>query len=241
MLDLSRHMDAIGEVDAAARRVRVEPGVVQERLNRAVQPLRARLRAGHLDVEPGDARRHDRQQLLGQRVDRLRHDDRSRPRAGGRARRRLARHVLGGLGAAQRLRAADPRRRRGDPARPRAGDRRGLPEALAPVGRLPARPPRPVRPLQADRRLRGHAGDRHRRDRRGWSSCRRRRCSPSGTSTRCWARSRPPHDALGLGPSRGRDDRPHDPRALAREARVPRARRPARRRPGGAAVRLVLR
>src|SRR5215210_4971013 len=35
VLDTSRHMDAIGEVDVAARRVRVEPGVVQEDLNRA--------------------------------------------------------------------------------------------------------------------------------------------------------------------------------------------------------------
>ena len=35
VLDASRHMDAIGEVDLAARRVRVGPGVVQEDLNRA--------------------------------------------------------------------------------------------------------------------------------------------------------------------------------------------------------------
>src|SRR3954454_14260849 len=36
VLDLSRHMDAIGPVDVAGRRVRVEPGDVQERLNAAV-------------------------------------------------------------------------------------------------------------------------------------------------------------------------------------------------------------
>jgi FAD/FMN-containing dehydrogenase/Fe-S oxidoreductase len=35
VLDTSRHMDAIGEIDAQARRVRVGPGVVQEDLNRA--------------------------------------------------------------------------------------------------------------------------------------------------------------------------------------------------------------
>jgi FAD/FMN-containing dehydrogenase/Fe-S oxidoreductase len=35
VLDTSRHMDAIGEIDTAARRVRVAPGVVQEDLNRA--------------------------------------------------------------------------------------------------------------------------------------------------------------------------------------------------------------
>ena len=38
VLDTSRHMDAIGEVDLAARRVRVGPGVVQEDLNRAAAP-----------------------------------------------------------------------------------------------------------------------------------------------------------------------------------------------------------
>jgi FAD/FMN-containing dehydrogenase/Fe-S oxidoreductase len=35
VLDTSRHMDAIGEIDTEARRVRVGPGVVQEDLNRA--------------------------------------------------------------------------------------------------------------------------------------------------------------------------------------------------------------
>jgi FAD/FMN-containing dehydrogenase/Fe-S oxidoreductase len=37
VLDTSRHMDAIGEIDTAARRVRVGPGVVQDDLNRAAQ------------------------------------------------------------------------------------------------------------------------------------------------------------------------------------------------------------
>jgi FAD/FMN-containing dehydrogenase/Fe-S oxidoreductase len=36
VLDTSRHMDAIAEIDVAARRARVGPGVVQEALNRAV-------------------------------------------------------------------------------------------------------------------------------------------------------------------------------------------------------------
>jgi len=38
VLDHSRHRDAIGEIDVANRRVRVEPGVVQEALNRAAKP-----------------------------------------------------------------------------------------------------------------------------------------------------------------------------------------------------------
>ena len=39
VLDTSRHMDAIGEIDAERQRVRVGPGVVQEDLNRAAQRL----------------------------------------------------------------------------------------------------------------------------------------------------------------------------------------------------------
>jgi FAD/FMN-containing dehydrogenase/Fe-S oxidoreductase len=39
VLDTSRHMDAIGEIDADNRRVRVGPGVVQDDLNRAAAPL----------------------------------------------------------------------------------------------------------------------------------------------------------------------------------------------------------
>ena len=39
VLDTSRHMDTIGEIDTEARRVRVGPGVVQEDLNRAANRL----------------------------------------------------------------------------------------------------------------------------------------------------------------------------------------------------------
>jgi FAD/FMN-containing dehydrogenase/Fe-S oxidoreductase len=39
VLDTSRHMDAIGEIDTDGRRVRVGPGVVQEDLNRAANRL----------------------------------------------------------------------------------------------------------------------------------------------------------------------------------------------------------
>jgi FAD/FMN-containing dehydrogenase/Fe-S oxidoreductase len=39
VLDTSRHMDAIGEIDTAAKRVRVGPGVVQDDLNRAAAPF----------------------------------------------------------------------------------------------------------------------------------------------------------------------------------------------------------
>ncbi len=96
VLDTSRYLNEIRELDPEARRVRVGPGVVQEDLNRAARAPRARLRPGHLDVQPGHDRRHDRQQLVGLAVDRARHDDRPRARAGRRARRRLARHVRPG-------------------------------------------------------------------------------------------------------------------------------------------------
>jgi FAD/FMN-containing dehydrogenase/Fe-S oxidoreductase len=39
VLDTSRHMDAIGGIDVAAKRVRVGPGVVQDDLNAAAKPL----------------------------------------------------------------------------------------------------------------------------------------------------------------------------------------------------------
>ena len=39
VLDLSRHMTRIGDIDVARRRVRVQPGVVQEDLNRAAAPF----------------------------------------------------------------------------------------------------------------------------------------------------------------------------------------------------------
>ena len=51
---------------------------------------RPRVRARHLHLEPGHDRRDDRQQLVRQPLDRLRHHGRPRPRAGGRAGRRLA-------------------------------------------------------------------------------------------------------------------------------------------------------
>ena len=82
VLDTSRHMNAID----ADRRGRARAGRARRRAGGPQprgQALRARLRARHLDVEPGDARRDDRQQLLGQRVDRPRHDDRPRARARG--------------------------------------------------------------------------------------------------------------------------------------------------------------
>ena len=145
--------DAIGEIDVAGRRVRVEPGVVQEDLNRRRAAARARLRAGHLDRQPGHARRHDRQQLL-----RAARRSSTAPRSTTCSSSRScsadgSRATFGALDEAEWARRAQADTlegaiRRGLPGiaeRPRPRDRRGLPEALAPVGRLPARPLRRLR------------------------------------------------------------------------------------------------
>ena len=91
--DRARHLAPHGRdrrdrhrAPARARRPRRRPGGPQPRCPAA----RARLRAGHLDVQPGHDRRDDRQQLVGQSLDRLRLHDRPRARARGRARRRVA-------------------------------------------------------------------------------------------------------------------------------------------------------
>ena len=232
MLDTSRHMDAIGEIDtdgaARARRPGRRAGGPQPRRAAA----RARLRPGHLDVEPGDARRDDRQQLVGQPLDRLRHHDRPRARARGRAGGRLARASLG-----PRPSAARSRRRSAtacaeilrDHAR---RDRDRLPAPLAPVRRLPARPPR----ARASTSRASSSAPRARwwrspRRPSGSCRCRRRGCSRVGHFDSVADAIAATDDALELDAGGGRADRPHDPRAVALQARVPAAGRDARGRP----------
>ena len=148
VLDTSRHMDAIGEVDLEARRVRVGPGVVQEDLNRAVArhglgfgPDTSTSNRATLGGMIGNNSSGSHSIVYGTTIDHV-HElevvlaDGSTARFGPvdeaeRARRARGRHARGG----------DLPRPAGDPARPRPRDRRGLPEALAPVRRLPARPP----------------------------------------------------------------------------------------------------
>ena len=65
------------------------------------------------------------------------------------------------------------------------------------------------------------------------------RCSPSATSTTCW-RDRRHRRRARAAAERDRDDRPHDPRALARQARVPQLSETLEGDPG-AAVRQLLR
>ena len=251
VLDTSRHMNRIGEVDLEARRVRVGPGVVQEDLNRAAQPPRPRLRPGHLDVQPGDDRRDDRQQLVGQPLDRLRHHDRPRPRARRRALRRLARAAApgrrgraGAAGAGADARGRDPPRAAGDPARPRAT-------------RSPSDYPRHWRQsggYRLDRLAAGPAFDLARfvtgsegtlvaitEATVGLVELPKARLFAVGHFDSVDAAIAATHDALELGAAAIEMIDSHDPRALALQARVPPALGDDRGRSRGAAVRDVLR
>ncbi|NBV46831.1 MAG: FAD-binding oxidoreductase [Planctomycetia bacterium] len=85
VVDLGRHMNRILGLDTAARRVRVQPGVVRNDLNRFLAP-------GNLHRLVGDDRRHGGEQLLRVQLDRLRQHPRS-PRLGP----RLPRRWIGGV------------------------------------------------------------------------------------------------------------------------------------------------
>ena len=104
-LDSSKYFNRILEVNAAERWARVEPGVVLDELNAQLQAARPALRARHLDRQPRDRRRHDRQQLERRALGPLRQDHRPRPRAARRAGRRSGR----ALPAARRAGARDAR------------------------------------------------------------------------------------------------------------------------------------
>ena len=175
VLDHSRHLDAIGEIDVADRRVRVEPGVVQEALNAAAKPHglgfgpdtstsnRATLGGMIGNNSSGSA-----SILHGTTIDHVLELEVVLA-DGSRATLRAARR--GGVGAARaggHARGRDPPRPARDPRAPRPRDRRGLPEALAPVRRLPARPLRRLRrarPRAARHGLGGHARRDHGGDR----------------------------------------------------------------------------
>ena len=79
VIDLSRHMNRIIAIDPERRD---RPGAAGSRPGPAQpgrRPARPDVRPGHLDQQPRHARRDDRQQLLRQPLDPLRHDDRPRP------------------------------------------------------------------------------------------------------------------------------------------------------------------
>ena len=80
VLDFSRHMNRVLEVNAEELWARVQPGLVQDELNAHVRPAGPAVRARHLDLEPRHHRRHARQQLGRLALHRLRAHRRARDR-----------------------------------------------------------------------------------------------------------------------------------------------------------------
>ena len=115
------------ELDAAARRARVEPGCVLDDLRNAARKHAPHLRARSVDARSLHARRHDRQQLL------------RRALGDGRAHRRQRRSSSRSSPTTACACASAPRRRRARARSSRDGGRarRDLPR--------PARAPRPLR------------------------------------------------------------------------------------------------
>ena len=58
VVDCSRHMNSILEIDPIRRLRGSRPGVVKDQLNRALEALRPVFRAGTLDLQPRHHRRH---------------------------------------------------------------------------------------------------------------------------------------------------------------------------------------
>ena len=169
-LDTSKYLNRVLEVNVAERWAWIEPGVVLDELNAQLRAARPALRARHLDRQPRDGRRHDRQQLERRAVGALRQDDRPRPRAA----RRAVRRIDGAFPAA-RCRGARTRVRRRRRSRPSCyrtvrqlaaactrRDRSPLPESAAAGRRLQPRRVRrsgkAVQPVEDHRRVGGHAG-----------------------------------------------------------------------------------
>ena len=78
VVDTSKYLNRLLEVNAAERWARVEPGIVLDELNAALAPHRLRFAPDISTREPGHDRRHDRQQLRRRAVGDLRQDHRSR-------------------------------------------------------------------------------------------------------------------------------------------------------------------
>ena len=170
VLDTSKHLNRVLEINPDERWARVEPGVVLDDLNAGAAAARPSLRARRVVGQPRHRRRHDGQQLERRALGVVRQDHRSRARAstscssdGGVAH---FRPLTRGSSFPPPARATASRRARYRPvpelARRHAAeiDRR-LPED--PAARRRLQPRRLRRPLQAGRshadpdRLRGHA------------------------------------------------------------------------------------
>ena len=176
ILDTSKYFNEILEIDPGGPAGAGPAGLRARRPQPRAQAARAQVRPRHLDGQPSHDRRHDRQQLLGRALGRLRQDGRPRPRAEGRPGRRQRRRdrparrggARGEVPPGRPRRRALPRRSDGwppsTPTRSSAATRRS---SAASAGYdltvVPARGGRAVRPDAAVRRVGGDA----RRGRRG--------------------------------------------------------------------------
>ena len=250
VLDFSAHMNQVLEVNAEELWARVQPGLVQDELNHHVRPLGLLFGPGHLDVEPGDAGRHDGQQLRWLPLHHLRPHRRARHRGRGPPRRRLARGLQGAV--ACRLRGQVRPARAGGRHLPRGGEaardlRRGdpapVPDVLAACGRLQphrsagragergvppshggAAPTNGTAPAPSTWRASSSA------PREPWSPSSRPRCvsaagpgprrSTSFTTATCWRPSNPLQAHFGARPPRRRADGQDDPRPRPRQHRA---------------------
>ncbi len=164
VIDNSKYLDGLGELDPDARTAWVEPGIVLDDLNRQLKPLGLVVSRRHLDQQPGDDRRHGGQQQLRLALAALRHHGRQRAGDRGHPRRWRAGDLRPGAGqpAGGRRQPALPRDHP-EAARDRREQRRRHPRALreaqAPGRRLQPRQHRSRRPQHGapGDRLGGHA------------------------------------------------------------------------------------
>ena len=207
-VDRPRHRHRLQQVPATrsststrpAGVARVQPGVVLDQLNRGPGRARPAVRPGRGHRQPGQPRRHDRQQLRRRALHRLRQDHRPRPPARRRPRRRHAAPSSARSTAGEWDRRAQPAhaRRRRSTATSRRWSREQRRRDPPP---LPAHPA-PRQRLQPRRALRWACTARPRgpgctswssaararwpsSPRPSWAWCRGRRCAA------CWCRSSP--------------------------------------------------
>ena len=79
VIDCSKHLNRVLDLDVAGRRCRVEPGIVLDDLNRATQAAWAVVPGRCLDRVTRHHRRHDREQFLRRPLAALRQHARERP------------------------------------------------------------------------------------------------------------------------------------------------------------------
>ena len=79
VMDFSRHMNQLIEMNPEEGWAWVQPGIVLDQLSALGAPPRPQVRAGPVDHQPWQHRRRHRQQLLRRPLHRVRQDPRPRP------------------------------------------------------------------------------------------------------------------------------------------------------------------